>query len=398
MAENLRSEMTEAVVESKEERNLRFSRGEISETEIREHWKNPRDFLFEQEITQRGDDGEKIKFRVRALTEEYLDPLLKEIKSAWDETSFEEISATLKNFFKQKKLAHPTLSNTEYYIATDLEDHPFAITGLFTLDIGGGAGFATRDKLNPEKHNLITRGGWLAVSKKYQGAGIGGFLFDWKENLARSRGSKFMLTETDNYKNSETARKLYNSRGYKSGFYIEDYFGPERDLATYYLDVSKNETAEEMASAEEVSEENSDELKSLATEIYSKDRKEEFDVCLELLLEQETEKKAIRKPHSFVLRDKDGIIKSFAIMTTGVYENALTVHWFGARPSDGNLDELVDALKNYAKSVGIDVIILSNEGRDDKLEDAGFTEVQDGIPGVYTKGDPTKFLLYSKKL
>ncbi len=388
----------EISVESKEDRNMRFSRGEITEAEIREHWNNPKDFLFEHEMIQRGDDREKIKFCVRALTEEYLEPLLKEIESAWDKTSFEEISATLKNFFKQKKLAHPTLSNTEYYIATDSEDRPFAITGLFTLDIGGGAGFATRDKLDPEKHNLITRGGWLAVSKKYQGEGMGGFLFDWKENLARSRGSKFMLAETDNYKNSETARKLYDSRGYKSGFFIEDYFGPERDLATYYLDASKDKNIKEMAPMEAVSKENSDELMSLASEIYSEDKKNEFDVCLELFLEQETEKKAIRKPHSFVLRDKDGGIKSFAIMTTGVYDNGLSVQWFGARQGDENLDELVGALKSYAKSIGIDVVILSNEGRDDKLIDAGLTEVQDGIPGVYAKGDPTEFLLYSKRL
>jgi len=52
-----------------------------------------------------------------------------------------------------------------------------------------------------------------------------------------------------------------------------------------------------------------------------------------------------------------------------------------------------------AKTSGREVIVVFREGQDNALAQMGFEPAgKEGIPNVYAKGDPTKFLFYTKKL
>ena len=191
--------------ESPEQKNARFAEGLITENEIRECWERPDKPIFEHTV-KKGEEGkeQEMKFRVQVLSENLKDDLLAELKNSWDKPTFEELKETLELFFEQKKIGHPALLNVEYYVTVDSENNPFVITGIYTDDIYGGAGFATKDKLDSQNHYLATRLGWFSVSKDYQGAGVGGFLFDWVEKMAKSRGSKFMVAETDDFEKEDS--------------------------------------------------------------------------------------------------------------------------------------------------------------------------------------------------
>lgn len=384
--------------ESPEQRNARLADGRITEEEIRAHWEIPSEFLFEHEIVKSRDGEEqRIKFKVRALSEVLTGDLLESIKGSWDEATFRGLAETLDNFFEQRKKEDPSLLNVEYYVATDTADKPFAITGIYTVDIAGGAGFATNEQLNLEEHYLATRLGWFAVSKEHQGGGVGGFLFNWVEKMAKARGSRVMVVETDDYENEEAARSLYEKNGYDSGLNIKDYFGPGRDLVNYFSRVE--EGAEAVVSSEKISEKNRTELLNLAKKIYSPERYKEFEVCLELLFKQREGEETIVTPHSFVVRNQDGKIESFSILITGVYENAIFSVWEGSNPEiDGSKSRLADFLRGYAQSQERGVVLVGREGADDQLLDQGFASANDGVPEVFAKGDSTQFLLYSKRL
>lgn len=385
------------VNETSEQKNTRFVEGRLTEQEIKNHWERPDEFLFEHEIKKDKEGQEqKTKFRVRALNEKLKDDLLDSVKNSWFEGDFNELKETLENFFKQKELDHPALLNVEYYVATDTENKPFAITGIYTDDIYGGAGFATSDKLDLSNHYLATRLGWFSVGEQYQGTGVGGFLFDWTEKMAKSRGSKVMAVETDDYKNEETALNLYENRGYKSGLDIKDYFGPGRDMVNYY---AKIEEGEAFVPEEKVGRENKDELLELGKKIYSAERQKEFEVCLDLFLQQREEEETIMAPHSFVLRNQDRKISSFSIMMTGVYGNVICSCWEGADPSvESSKKDLTESLKGYARAQEMSMLLLTREGTDDEFLKNGFLSANDGVPEFYEQGDPTRFLLYSKRL
>lgn len=383
--------------ETPEQKNARFAQGQLTEQEIKEHWAKPDEFLFEHEIVKNKEGQEQqTKFRVRALNEGLKDELLASVKNSWDEPTFNELEETLELFFEQKKLDHPALLNVEYYVATDTEDKPFAITGIYTDDIQGGAGFATADKLDLSEHYLATRLGWFSVSEEQQGTGVGGFLFDWIEKMAKNRGSKVMVVETDDWENEETALKLYTSRGYKQGLDIKDYFGPGRDMVNYF---AKVEGGQPFVPQEKITPENKNELLDLGKKIYSPERHKEFEVCLELLFRQKNGEETIVASHSFVLRDEQGKIKSFSILISGIYENAIFSCWEGANPEiEGSKKELAEALKGYALSQERGVVALTREGKDEEFLNYGFQPANDGISEIFEKNDPTRFLLYSKRL
>lgn len=391
---NINQPVLEETLKQKEER---FIDGCLTEEEIREHWSNPETPLFEHEIIKKENSHEsRTRFRVRALSEKLKDDLLTEVKGSWGEEDFESLENTLNKFLKQKKLPHPTLSTVEYYLATDVQDKPFAITGIYTNDMMG-AGFTTRDKLNLDEHNLVARLGWFSVSKKYQGTGIGGFLFDWIEKMAKSRGAKLMAIETDDSENEETALKLYASRGYKQGLDIKDYFGSGRDLNTYHLKVSENDR--KFTPQEKLADDNKEELLALAEKIYSPGRFEEFRAWLDLFLQQKEEEETILKPHSIILRDSAGQIEAFSLIVIGIYENLVMSEWQGVDfERSGSKEKLVEALKDFTSFKEREILTILQEGEDRDLLNLGFQSGKNGIPEVFEKEDPTKFLLYSKKL
>ena len=150
---------------------------------------------------------------------------------------------------------------------------------------------------------------------------------------------------------------------------------------------------------EKITPKNKDELLELGKKIYSPERFREFEVCLDLFLQQKEDEETIVTPHSFVLRDEQGKIKNFSILMSGIYENAIFSCWEGANPEiDNSKKELAEALKGYALSQERGVLVLTREGKDEELLNYGFQSANDGIPEVFEKNDPTKFLLYSKRL
>ena len=98
-------------------------------------------------------------------------------------------------------------------------------------------------------------------------------------------------------------------------------------------------------------------------------------------------------------RGQDGNLESFGIVCTGVYDNVLNCYWYGSRAEQSAELKMNEALKALAKTSGREVIVVFREGQDNALAQMGFEPAgKEGIQNVYAKGDPTKFLFYTKKL
>jgi len=393
------SSREEPAQESAEEKNQRMARGEISETEIAEYLTHPDDVLFEHKIVseKRGKVSE-LDIKVRALTKQFAAATLENLRESWDPETFESFELTVKKYFEQKESGKPGLLNVEYYIATDQQDNPIAMTGLYTTDIQGGSGFATRTQLDPERHNLNMGLGWYSVSKTAQGTGLGTYFLNWSENLARTRGAKHLEIETDDSEGTERAVKMYKKSGYKEGFPIESFYGPGRNLNMYYLDAENFENGTN-AEIVEISQENKAEILEMAQEIYPPDRFEEFRACLDLFLAQDKERDAVFVGRSVVVNGANGKPESFAIYTDGIYDNSTLVFWTGSEKGNASaksklLGQLCSAAKNQEKNI----VMVCSEGEDSELSDFGFLESKHGVPKVFGKRDPTKFLLLTKEL
>ena len=60
--------------------------------------------------------------------------------------------------------------------------------------------------------------------------------------------------------------------------------------------------------------------------------------------------------------------------------------------------ESIDEFNEKIYSPGLGVVVVTREGADEDLLKNGFLPANDGVPEIFAKGDPTKFLLYSKRL
>ena len=388
--------------ESSEQKNARFAEGKMTEKEISGHLADSSHPLFEHKtLLKDAGKEQEFKFAVRALNEEYTPRLLRELEASWDKGAFLELKSTLEKYFEQKKIAHPTLTQVEYYIATDKDDNPFAMTGIYTQDIYG-PGLATKNKYDLTKNHMIAKLGWFAVSKEYQGSRVGSFLFDWVEKMAKNRGANMMVIETDDYENEERARQLYEKRGYSPGLDIKNYYGPGRDLHMLYCnlpEIENREIGETPSVTEKVDPSNQKEILELAKKIYSSDKYASFEICLDLFLQQKEGEAQISHPLSLVTRDSDGKIESFSIMAVSYAKNSMFSTWNGARDDvPGAKERLIQKMKRFAQDTDKGVLIVSQDEDDDTFLKNGFIRPADGIPEVYERGDPTKFLLYSKKL
>lgn len=383
--------------ESPEDRRRRFSEGRMREEEIQGHWAHPDEPLFDHHLAGReGKEGAEIK--VRALTEEYADKLLESVRGSWGyEGDVDLLQGTMERFFRQRALSHPGIVNVEYYIATDTADQPLAITGIYTSDMEGGAGFGTRDRLDPARHNLNTGLGWFAVSPEHQGGGIGGFLFDWTERMAQERGARFHCIETDDSPNEQAALRLYERKGYKKGLNVDNFYGPGRHRRVYYAYKPEGERGESSVPHEQISPDNKEEVLAMGQRRYGPERYEEFKVAVDLLLQQtEEENDLVRKPTSFVMRDANGAMQGFAILGKSLYNNGTICFWYGAQ--DDRKRELFSAIEGYTAGLDRDVTMLHHEGDDADAAAYGFRspEADEGIPYIFEKEDETQYLFYTK--
>ncbi|MDD2753489.1 MAG: GNAT family N-acetyltransferase [Candidatus Portnoybacteria bacterium] len=392
--------------ETESQKKERFLQGVVSREEFKKNQERPEAPLFEHEIIKKTKEGETpIKFRVFAMSDNFTEELFREVKDSWEgeDVSFPDLKEEIDSYLEQEKLDHPTLYTAEYYVITDDENKPFALTGIFTTDIQDAAGLGTRNLLDPEKHHMVVRLGWYAVSKKYQNSGVGGFILNWTEKLAKARGGTLIASETSDWVSEDRARRKYENAGYKQSFNVKDYFGPGRDLFSYFSNIS-NQQIEPFIPTEEIAVENKEEILKLAEKIYSPDRMEEFRVCLDLFLQQKKGEPVIFEPHSFVLRDKQGNIENFCIASIGVYENILWVNWDGVNPdSPESVDRLAEAIKGYGKNIDVEVMLVHREGEAERYQKNGFQSGENGVgPDVYLKskdgGDESMFLFYTKKL
>jgi len=392
--------------ESEAEKKERISQGNITREEFKNNQDNPDSPLFEHEIIRkRGEKEESIKLKVFAMSERFTEELFKETKDSWEgeDVSADDLEGEIKLYLEQERLGHPTLYTAEYYVVTDDENKPFALTGIFTTDIQDGAGLGTRNLLEPEKHHMVVRLGWYAVSKKHQNSGAGSFILNWTEKLAKARGGALIASETSDWESEDRARRKYEKSGYKQSFNVKDYFGPGRDLFSYFSNIT-NQQIEPFVPAEEITIENKEEILELAEKIYSPDRMEEFRVCLDLFLQQKKGEPVIFEPHSFVSRDEQGKIENFCIASTGVYENILWVNWDGTNPDNPeSIDKLAEAMNGYARNIDTEVILVHREGKAERYLENGFQSGENGVgPDVYLKskdgGDESMFLFYTKRL
>lgn len=389
--------------ESKEDRDNRRARGEISENEIREYLKNPDDILFEDVLVDNRNPENKVEMpiKLRALTKNNVEATLANLKDSWDELSFNDLRDTLDKYFEQQESGQPGLLNVEYYIATDEQDQPMGMTGIYSVDIAGGAGLATRDKLDLDKHNLNVGLGWYSVSKKMPVRGLGTYLLNWTENLACSRDASHMEIETDDWENSKIAVALYKKSGYEEGYPVKDHYGPGRDLRAYYCDLSDSDVFQDNEPGtirEEIEDKDKAELLELAKSIYCPEKYEEFSVCLDLYLSNK-DKPGILTASSVLLRDQLGKAESFAIYTDSVYENSTNVFWHGAKDNElAYKDKLISSVCRKSKEQDRNVVIINSDSEESDLDKHGFIEAKKGIPGVFEQDDDTRLLLFTKNL
>ncbi|MEK7648887.1 MAG: GNAT family N-acetyltransferase [Patescibacteria group bacterium] len=374
--------------ESPEARNERFTRGEITESEIQAYHKSPEETLFKTE--------KPFPLSVIALTRKNVDGVLQAVRNSWEyESDFNAMQSTFKAVFEQEQLGVPGLLNPEYYLALNEKGEVIAVTGIYTIDIQGGRGFATRDKLD-DSHYLNARIGWTSVRKDMQGKKLAGFLIDWVEAMARSRGATHVLAEVDDLPSNEKMRQRYERHGYASGFHIDDYFGPGRHLRTYAFDTSDYSGSELQLPLEEVQENNKQDILTCAKENYSLERFDEFETCLDLFLAQ-NKGEGVFQPHSIHLQDADGKTAGYVLATGSIiYPNILEVHWYGIRDGEHNdTDKLLKAVARLARDLKKEIVLFYSDGQDEHLHVKGL-DCQQGIPRVWR--DHTQQLLYSKKL
>ena len=385
----------ESQEETPEQKNARFARGEISDAEITDYLRQPQDVLFEHTLNAEKKGKEPFDIKVRALTRELMDQTLENMEGSWDKESFDDLRGELTSYFEQKERGIPEIVNNEYYIATDREGNPLGMTGVYSIDIEGGAGLTTKDSLDLSRHNLNMYLGWYSVTKKAQGTGLGKYLLEWTEKMAGSRGAVNFAIETDDWEVSEKAVKMYKKSGYKEGFPVKDFYGPGRDLDVYYCDTSKEEKIPSVKISE-ITEENKRQILELARNNYSPERFEEFRVCLDLFLLQ-SQGSSIYKGHSVVAENEKGLPESFAIYAKGVYDNCMPVYWTAAdKDNPAAQKKLLDALKAVSKFIQMDMIMMNSEGEDKGMEDNGFTKAKHGIPKVFGEDDSTNLLLFTK--
>ncbi len=376
--------------ETPEARNERFSRGEITENEIQKYLKQPEGPLFTTE--------KPFPVSVAALTSKNYGAVLQAVKESWEyESDFEAMKSTFNALFEQEKSGMPGLLNPEYYLAMNSGGEIIAITGIYSVDIQGGRGFATRDKLKA-MHHLNARIGWTSVRGDMQGKGLAGLLIDWIEGMAKTRGATHVLAEVDDLPSNEKMRQRYERHGYVSGFQIDNYFGPERHLRTYVLDMSGRTPELSVGTVfREIQVNNSDSLRSLASQLYSSERLDEFNVCLDLFLQQKNNK-GILQPHSIDIRNNTGQTEAFALVTESIiYPNILEVHWYGAQKGNKDAtDKLFAALTQLANQQKREIVVFYSDGDDTLLQNQGCDLLKGGIPRVWR--DHTEQLLYSKRI
>ncbi len=180
---------------------------------------------------------------------------------------------------------------------------------------------------------------------------------------------------------------------------VKDFFGPGRDLITYFTDISK-EKIEALIAQEKISQENKAEILELGKRIFSPERQKELEVCLDLLLGQPEDEETVDKGRGIILRDSENKVTGFAILTYGVYGNAIFVDWEGVNPDNPKgKKQLIDAIKGIAKVEDKDVIVVTREGEDNRFLEEGFQSGKNGIgPNFYERGDESIYLMYTKRL
>lgn len=380
--------------ETPEARNERFARGEITEEEIQAYLIKPNQPLFEHTIVRAHNGGEYVsKFTIEALTSDNATDILNAVKRSWEYApDYEAMKKTFEAYFDQKKIG-PSLLNPEYYIARNTSGEVIAVTGIYTTDIMGGAGFATRSKLNTD-HYLNARIGWTSVRSDIQGRGLAGYLIDWVESMAKFRGAKHVLAEIDDTPGEEKMRSRYERHGYARGFQINDYFGPGRNLRTYVRDFSDDSVSDVTKLFHQLSTKDSSAITSLASELYSQKRLSEFRECLDLFLKQKIDT-GIMIPLSAVMRSELGDIEGYIIATKSIiYPNAIEIHWYGVRKGTNPM-LIHEVLRYLCYRHNRSVAIIYSDGEDSDLENLGYEKPVGGIPHIW--GDATEQILYSKK-
>ncbi len=207
------------------------------------------------------------------------------------------------------------------------------------------------------------------------------------------------VAEPSDYYKEKPARRQYEKRGYQIGMDVKDFFGPGRDLITYFTDISK-EKIEALIAQEKISQENKAEILELGKRIFSPERQKELEVCLDLLLGQPEDEETVDKGRGIILRDSENKVTGFAILTYGVYGNAIFVDWEGVNPDNPKgKKQLIDAIKGIAKVEDKDVIVVTREGEDNRFLEEGFQSGKNGIgPNFYERGDESIYLMYTKRL
>ena len=75
---------------------------------------------------------------------------------------------------------------------------------------------------------------FLAVSRVSQGKGVGRFIMNWIENLAREEGLRTLIVETSSLESYSQARGFYQSLGYVKEAEIIDYYGPGDNKVVFW--------------------------------------------------------------------------------------------------------------------------------------------------------------------
>ena len=108
-------------------------------------------------------------------------------------------------------------------------DHRW-IVAINTSDEIVGAAYFAPEEVSHKLWNTF----FLAVSRVSQGKGVGRFIMNWIENLAREEGLRTLIVETSSLESYSQARGFYQSLGYVKEAEIRDYYGPGDNKVVFW--------------------------------------------------------------------------------------------------------------------------------------------------------------------
>ncbi len=112
---------------------------------------------------------------------------------------------------------------TDIWFTTTYEDKPISI------------GYCAPEKMTEGTYNLYA----IAVSKEYQGKGVGRKMMEYIENLLRNNGNRVLIVETSGKPDFALTRAFYAKCNYIKQAIVPDFYDENDDKIIFWKKLKK---------------------------------------------------------------------------------------------------------------------------------------------------------------